>query len=378
MYRGAMDRKFRLDREINRHSGKVKVAVLLSISALFLFLLFFSGMGQTEADDCGCNACHAVVGHGEGWKGCATCHGNPPATASHLKHFGLSTLYEPYGDTSITENFTSGQYYAMSCGNCHPMDGTKHRNGTVEVELYNAAASPGSLKAKNPASANYTPGGTIFYDDKGLPYTLGTCSNVYCHSYNTWTSNGPTVYQGCNAYIPSNLVTTRNYSQPTWGGNSLTCSGCHNNPPLTAYPANDGGIGDSHQWIDDWGYGNLHMYNHGYEPIGCMYCHNDTTRELNYTWVRTPMDVTTMGDVAIYSYSKHVNGTVDVSFDTVNTFPYRTPYNLLTASYDAPTKTCSNVSCHQNQTSVPWGASYKYYMDMSGECDRCHGFGYCP
>ncbi len=357
-----------------RRSGRVKVTVLLAVTVFFLLFLFFSGTRQTGAQDCDCNACHAGVNHGAGWRGCATCHGFPPATGSHLKHFtdsgNILGNYQTYGDTSIAGDYyqtpdAPAPSYLMGCGNCHPIDKAKHQNGTVDVELYSAASPEGSLKAKNPSDAAYNP-------------VLHTCSSVYCHSYNTWTSNGPTADQGCDAYIPSNLVTTRNYSQPIWGGGSLTCSGCHNNPPLTAWPANDGGIGDSHQWIDDWGYGNLHMFNMGFDPIGCIYCHNSTTREINYTWDRSPMDVTTMGDVAIYDYSRHVNGMVDVAFDKVNSFPYRTPYNLLAAAYEPSTKTCSNVSCHLNQTSVPWGASYKYYGNMTGECNRCHEYGYCP
>lgn len=361
------------------NAGVVKVSILLSLAAFFLFLILTMGVQKSTAVDCDCNFCHGDTVHGPGWQGCATCHGNPPATASHVRHFGLNTQYERYGDTSITKDFTSGPYYAMSCGNCHPMDPAKHRNGTVEVELYNAAAPAGSLKARNLPSAVYTPGGTVYYDANGLPYTLGTCSNVYCHSYNEWTTTGPVPDQGCDNSVPSTLlVTTRHYKTPTWGG-SLSCSGCHNNPPTTAWPDNDGGIGDSHQWIDDWGYGNLHMFNHGFDPIGCIYCHNDTVRELNYTWTRDDMDVTSMGDVPIHDYSKHINGTADVAFDRVNTFPYpfNPPYSLSNASYDPSARTCANVSCHQNETVAKWGAPYNYYGWQSGECDRCHWKGFC-
>jgi predicted CxxxxCH...CXXCH cytochrome family protein len=378
---------------------RAKGLVFLSFIVFFSLLIYNTSLYLTpNADaDCDCNFCHGDP-HGPGWLGCGACHGFPPATASHQKHFQSGQLYQKYGDTSITKDFDSfSTAYIMSCGNCHPLDNAKHRNGSVEVELYNANAPAGSLKAKNLPSASYAPGGTVYYDDKGLPYTLGTCSGVYCHSYNSWTSNGPTADQGCDAFIPPNLVTTRNYRQPVWGA-TLTCSGCHGNPPLTQYPANDGGIGDSHQWIDDWGYGNLHAFNHGFDPVRCSYCHNDTTvwqtpcSDPAYTsegscttnggtWFYTRdsiTDVTTMNNVPIQNYSKHVNGTVDVAFDKVTSFPYRTPYSLASASYDPSTKTCSNVSCHQNQTSVPWGASYKYYSWMTGECNRCHHIGYCP
>ena len=61
----------------------------------------------------------------------------------------------------------------------------------VDVELYNPLAPAGSLKALNPASAAYVAGGTVFMDSRGLSYTKGTCSSVYCHSYNDWTTTAP-------------------------------------------------------------------------------------------------------------------------------------------------------------------------------------------
>jgi predicted CxxxxCH...CXXCH cytochrome family protein len=99
-------------------------------------------------------------------------------------------------------------------------------------------APVGSLKAMNPSSAAYVAGPTPLTDDRGLPYTNGTCSSVYCHSYNNWTTT---------ALVPENdpnwqtkVVVTRIYRSVTWGGAPLGCSGCHGNPTQTAYPANDG------------------------------------------------------------------------------------------------------------------------------------------
>lgn len=359
--------------------GAVKTAILLSLVVFFVFLIVTPGVQQTTAADCDCNFCHETVQHSPTWQGCKTCHGNPPATASHLKHFGVSTNYVPYGDTSITKDFAGGQYYGMSCGNCHPLDNVKHRNGMVEVELYNAAAPEGSLKAKNTSSAAYTPGGTVYYDGNGIPYTLGTCSNVYCHSYNSWTTPGgvPTPWpQNQNdPPVPPNTVTTRNYQTLTWGGTSLTCSGCHANPPKTNYYTNAGGSGDSHAWLDDFGYEDLHGYNMGFLwPVSCRTCHNDTVKNLN-TWTYGTFgewsDVSFYGDVPISNYSKHVNGTNDVAFDKVNPLVYRSTFNLTNAVYDPATKTCSNVSCHRSQTTVTWGSPYRWW---SSECYTCHSY----
>jgi predicted CxxxxCH...CXXCH cytochrome family protein len=264
----------------------------------------------------------------------------------------------------------------MNCGNCHPLDIGKHMNGVVEVELYNTLSPAGSLKAKNPAGAGYTPGGTVYYDSRGLPFTLGTCSNVYCHSYNDWTTPGGVPQStDCSSYLPPNLVTTRFFKTPTWGG-TLDCTGCHANPPKTSYPANDGGAGNSHAWIDPYGYEDLHNYNMGFAPVSCRYCHNDTLKQLN-TWTRDAMDVSTLSQVPIDNYARHVNGSNDVAFDRANKFVYRSITSVTGGTYDTASKTCSNVSCHLKQTTVKWGTPYRFYYQI--ECDRCHKYaGLCP
>ena len=88
---------------------------------------------------------------------CLTCHdphkasGGNCASLSRLSaghRFPSETLWRQpgsragYGDTRIAKDFgPDGTSYIFGCGNCHPMDATKHRNGAVEVELYNPAGS---------------------------------------------------------------------------------------------------------------------------------------------------------------------------------------------------------------------------------------------
>lgn len=317
-----------------------------------------------------CHNQHSVVA-----SGCDGCHGAPPATASHLKHFGGAVSQAGYGDLRIAQDFSvSATSYIIGCGNCHPVNPAFHRNGTVEVELYNSQATAGSLKSRNPASAAYVAGSQVITDSKGIPYTEGSCSNVYCHSYNDWTTTAAIPADDPN--WQDKVVVTRIYRTASWGGASLGCSGCHGNPTQTAYPANDGGAGDSHAWIDSYGYGNLHTFNMAADPISCSYCHNATVQQKN-TFTRNSMDVTTLGDVPISNFSKHVNGLNDVAFDTQKPFVYyssssHVSMSLASASYASATKTCSNVSCHQKETSVKWGTPYRVYYDA---CDKCHGYG---
>ena len=390
-------------------SGQIKTAVVLALLIISASSFFFIDTKRIDAEDCDCTFCHGTSNpHGAGWQGCATCHGFPPATGSHAAHFqdsaGIVGNYQQYGSTALAQDYypdqaTPAPAYMMGCGNCHPLDNARHQDGIVDVELYNAAAPADSLKARS-TTALYTAGQQTFSDPNNLPYTLGTCSNVYCHSYNDWTTTGSIPDQGWSASIPANVVTTRYYQSPTWGGSSLTCAGCHGNPPQTTFYTNDGGAGDSHSWLDDsdtaWygvGYDNLHSgWNHGLTPLSCRTCHYDTIKDTATAWRgdiqfwNDPaywwIDVAMFADAPIYNFAKHVNGTNDVAFDKDHVVSYNHTYSLASATYDASAKTCSNVACHYNtdtsegrrpryQQTVPWGAPYRWwYM----ECDRCHHY----
>lgn len=316
-----------------------------------------------------CHNPHTAVASG----GCSSCHDSPPPTASHTKHYGDTSVGARYGDTRITQGF--GNYstaYVFGCGNCHPRDTAKHVNGVVDVELYDHQAPVGSLKAMNPSTAAYVAGPEVFTDNKGLAYTKGTCTSVYCHSYNEWTTTAPIPDGDPN--WQTKTVVTRNYRTVTWGGAPLTCAGCHGNPPETSYLTNDGGAGDSHSWMDSGGYQNLHTYNHGNNaPVSCRYCHVDTVTQTN-TYTADSNGNWTLGAVPITNYSKHVNGSNDVSFYNQNPYVYilnrRTfSKSLEAATYDSVTRNCSNVSCHRNQTTVKWGTPFRR---EGNECYACH------
>jgi predicted CxxxxCH...CXXCH cytochrome family protein len=437
-----------------QNAGVAKLAVLLSLAAFVVFFIFTVRVQQTKAADCDCGYCHGSNHHGDNWSGCSACHDSPPQTGTHLIHYNsAATQVLSYGDTSVTS--TDGAY-KFGCGNCHPLDNTKHRNGIVEVELYDAAAPSGSLKVKNPPDAEYTAGANIStYPHKveGQPdfsYSDGTCSKVYCHSGYTVTSGNvgnpltypanpvppgyklnivTDYYTGLTKYIMdetcSNLTYapyTVNYQRvyattPPWGTNSdglnttfTTCKECHEFPLTTYTPEVQKGVGDGHQWLsfdDYWGewYNYGHAYNMGYfDPIPCRACHYGTVAELGSTYVTEGLKpysyIIAYNPVQLASRIMHVNGTPDVGFDTVNgvrfynywgycsgpwdpTCPIDYTYGLQAATYDSGTKTCSNVSCHYDQTSPPYGASKKWQNNVkwgapqdqpfgSAKCDICH------
>lgn len=377
-----------------RKTGKERFLIIMKGFALLLVFTLFaliaglmastSSIAQTAA----CSSCHGVGPHGPDWAGgCSTCHDSPPQTGTHLTHYGSAPLaILLYSSTSITS--TDGAY-RFGCGNCHPLDFAKHNNGTVDVELYNANSPAGSLKAKNPSNAAYVPGSTASaYVSKisggnSFSYSNGTCNNIYCHSGYTVTS-GPVgdplvAMDPIPTYDPYTVTYSRVYkTTPQWGtsGTFSACTECHEFPLTTSAPSVQAGVGDSHQWIDDYGYGNLHAYNMGFDPISCRTCHYGIVTQAN-TWIRAN-DVTIYDAVPLASRKLHVNGTRDVILDTVNPVTYASAYSgttimsLASATYAPATKTCSTVACHQQQTSVQWGKPYRWWD--STECNLCHSY----
>jgi len=349
----------------------MKMKKKICAGALAFVGLAIPSLGLGAFGDIPCSNCH-------GWndctspKGeCGSCHALPPATGAHLAHFGGVNQPVTYGDLRLTADFAGGQAVTVNligCGNCHPLDAASHGNGVWgDIELANPAAPAGSIKAAN-SGASYAP-------------ATGTCGNVYCHSANSWTTEGDVPMPWPAGSLPDNIVTTRVYKDVQWNsGTTLGCNGCHGNSPKTGSPDNSGGSGDSHYWIDDYGYEDLHVWNHGFAAIGCRTCHYETVREPSTTGIG-PDGLRFYNDVALFDKARHVNGAVDVVFDTENGFTYNASsgaitYDFAGAAYDPATKTCTNVGCHNGGTkaedSVVWGTPYRWWDDQ--ECDRCHQF----
>lgn len=379
------------------------VASLL-LSTLVAMPALIASPAAAGSVPCDCQSCHGDH-HGDNWAGCSACHDSPPQTGSHLAHYNSAPLMSlRYGDTSVD---STADAYLFGCGNCHPLDSVNHRNNTVDIELYNPAAPAGSIKAKNPADAAYT---------AGVDPATGTCSNVYCHSGNTFTSSAvgiPLTYpasavppgyllnmsyimdETCSnlTYDPYTVISARSYATtPPWGtsGTFGACTECHEFPLTTYAPEVSAGVGDSHQWVDDTnGWNWRHAYNMGFDAIPCRTCHNTTvTAAAGSYWApagRNGEWIVAYNPVPLASRIPHVNGVPDVAFDTVDLVPYRENLSLVGASYEPSTKTCSNVSCHYNPTGssqrwqqkVQWGGPWRYgEPGTNAECDVCHRYGY--
>ncbi|MDD2922372.1 MAG: cytochrome c3 family protein [Anaerolineales bacterium] len=329
-----------------------------------------------------CVSCHVTDGR-VGGGACDSCHGAPPTGGAHLKHSSASAV--GYG---MVGAFSDSTNYIFGCGECHPTDSAFHRDGTVEVDLNPTTAPPGSLKARNSVAASYDTG-------------TDTCGGAYCHSGETVSSGaisnpdytidgtGRRVYtldsHGNMTYTPpytDSIVFGRDYKPtPKWNTQSISglCTDCHAFPLTTSVPSVQAGVGDSHQWVDDYGYGNLHAYNMSYEPIPCSTCHDGEVSPPPATgiwWSRSGMDVTTYSPLPIVDRTNHVNGMPNVKFTATplvyNTFSYgAVSFDLSLASYDPNQRACGNVGCHLAQNYAVWGAPYRWWTD---ECDLCHRY----
>lgn len=378
-----------------------------------------------------CSGCHPYAGvvpldpttHVNGTLdvsvGCDACHGAPPDTGAHRRHFGPSTptLVTAYGDTRNVDELAPGgsAAYMFGCGNCHPTDPANHRNGTVDVVLFEPGASPASLKARNTSTA---------------AYAGGTCSGVYCHSSG----------QQAPVYVAS----------PPWTGTftGRRCAACHGNPP--AYPSGGAGTATANGHLvladDGWEFGHFgglpgpwHGGEHGTRaaPITCQTCHYETVDPasvgpggLYYLDTSGLYDLggplgyrceschtgaagaPVAGPGAVLT-ARHVDGQRDVVFDPRTSIPASVtglplgsarpafPYwviaspsslppnsaqndttwslHLAGARYDAASRTCSSVPCHLAQsfgTGAPaydplrWGVAPVGYAT----CSACHQY----
>jgi predicted CxxxxCH...CXXCH cytochrome family protein len=364
-----------------------------------------NGTTCQATQDEACTTCHA---HDKGFAagGCDSCHGYPPATASHATHYGFDVgTGDGYGSTKVTADYAgqigSPNVYVFGCGNCHSTDMGLHRNGTVDIVLNDPGAPAGSLKARNPVNAAYTPGGTVYHDDRGLPYTLGTCSNVYCHSSG---QANPT------------------YVNATWGTPSAEyrCARCHGAPPNYT----NGGIGsgqeNNHYTLNDPWYGeaghlnSIHSYTHDgsitRDVINCATCHFETiTRYDNTTfpdilsyaeggyyacdYCHTASTVPPINNPAeLASTFAHVNGDRDVVFDpgpvrtllSLSSVPplwtrhpasgstpqYDESSAMALATYDPVTKSCSVIPCH-TAPMFSYSCTTDAQCVAAGEGDKC-------
>lgn len=339
------------------------IFLLMSISGI-LFLIFTA---NASAEDC--RECHFV-----------------PGDSSHQLHSSLNIVNPVYGNTGYTYKYSkNADEYGFNCGNCHPQDISKHKNGFLDTELYSRTAS--GLKKMNSKNASF--------DKKKR-----TCSGVYCHSSG------------------ENKINLNYKETPAWESSfgEFKCQGCHGSPP--SYP-NVKGRENSHfnaeygsghllgiHWDSTKGHTKESFLQKRSSNMGCSTCHYSTiTEDTDTTFVdnvtglftcsRCHDDKSVMGKNrtgTIANKALHVNGVVDVSFSTkkfkTTARMIRAPIGwkrtgkkgdatgydelisgLRIAKYIPEEKKCMNIACHLTGKEVRWG-------EQIG-CDSCHG-GFLP
>ncbi|MBE0503877.1 MAG: CxxxxCH/CxxCH domain-containing protein, partial [Desulfuromonadales bacterium] len=248
--------------------------------------------------------------------GCDGCHGYPPSANvvggpnGYAAGYTLST----FKDESITPHAAhaagSGNY-SFSCSSCHLNNNHNSANSFQDVFL------GGSYSSLASGNGNMTP----TYNGTGL----GTCAAVYCHS-----NGGARTSDIARTYTAAAI--------PAWTAGSTTgaittCNACHDNSnAMTNGSA-------------------AHAAHLALAGVTCKTCH-----------VTTADSATALAAGAIGS--THVNGTINVAFDTSGFITVgATPYT-------AATGTCA-VYCHSNGVSF---ASPDWDVATSGDCGACHQY----
>ena len=239
---------------------------------------------------------------------CASCHNyKAPAAA-------MSTGQHTYHIN--TPNIGKLKCYQCHAETVYTNDSTilysngKHINGVKDVHFYGFNGISGVYNS-----------------------TTKTCSSVYCHS------SGQTKSTDTHGATP----TFRVISSWTKTGITYTCKSCHG--------------GSTGGFVSQFGEPNYADYSsatmawfngHG-EPghvsfaSDCSKCHYGTA------------SIHTVNGFATITGTNHLNGTIDVNFRSD-----------ITGTWNATSKTCTNVSCHgPNSGTLRWGGH--------GNCQQCHG-----
>ena len=284
---------------------------------------------------------------------CGSCHGASsaavPLSGSHSRHADGSGTYghdRKYACTICHNGIISGSDPAYSIA-----DKTKHINRMVDWR-FDSTYSLIKPNSSYTYSAQYSIASGVMSASDGTTRAYGTCT-VYCHSDAQGADGngkgGPT-----------------SYSSFTWGGKSsftgkFACGSCHK----------AGGI--SHDTSNNMISSGSHTQHYkGY--YSCSICH---------------FGITSGGGCGVNCHSslgenRHVNGLVEVSFSSF-TNPATAFYNKNPASWSTDSKgylpgsgyaSCSNVSCHNDGTSVSTGVLVSIKTatwGAVGQCGSCHG-----
>jgi len=269
------------------------------------------------------NTCSSLYCHGGGTSTLAALGGGTnvkPSWEGGSSQAACGSCHGVTGDTYKTRGSHGvhvGNGYGMlglACSNCHGIkENNYHVDGKVEWEFYSTAKRL-NLAVTNPAYTPASGNGTAGVKGSTLNLapsaSFGTCA-VYCHSDGRGNFASPL---------------------PVWGGPPLNCGSCHINQTSTF-----NGSHEKHSKSSALG---------GY-GIECTICHLGSG----------------------FASSRHVNGTIEVIFDTSVVGP--------SATFNSVGKTCFNILCHVTTatTGPTWGVPSTGNYDTGTykpTCIGCH------
>ena len=282
---------------------------------------------QLEADGPVCNTCHELNrGYGNGPESCHDCHDFP----EHVT-----------GEAWL--NRTSPDYHGSStlnCVDCHDL--------SLECTECHFDATGGN----SPSDWNH---GTTPHDQ--LEVNGPVCNT--CHELNRGYGNGPESCHDCHALnthaVPfsDHELQARNdpascqecHGADLNGGSGPACSECHTaDSPLTALNCTSC---------------------HDKPPAGADYPNTNGAHTVHNLLAGVTGACTICHQGAGTQTAAHYDAVVEVTFSGYNA-------NSGTASYDAGSDTCSQVSCHGGKNTRPW---FSGSINVNTECNACHSSG---
>jgi predicted CxxxxCH...CXXCH cytochrome family protein len=305
---------------------------------------------------CHSNGAGAFANPSPVWGGssltCLSCHPVSALRGAHAAHIG-GLIPTTYGDTG---NYSTTTEYRFGCANCHPTTVASHLDGHIDVTL--VPTSDGSLRSKNNPSVLI---GGIGNTGSGITGTSGStvvCAASYCHSNG---GTGPDL-----AYVAS----------PNWYGTFTgdRCAMCHT-------PATTSGAHNAHVSINGIHAGRIAdadgnlISGYAAPTILCATCHSTSAsadNSVNKTIHLNGIANFSLATVNVVSKAQ----IAPASFGEYSTIWTRTTYKvdsgsfdiskkaLSTGSWNAGTKTCSNIACHNTGTPVWTGGAVS--------CVTCH------
>lgn len=283
------------------------------------------GYSSVTDDTCSKSTCHTPRNYTRTWKkptDCNGCHGTIRLRGATERAYNLQTTMSH----KIHINYTGvanppaawGKNYRFACTNCHYNVGNNystHYSGQVNITSNGPINTVGGqFYTRGRSFKGFTTGGEV--------QSTTTCTKVYCHGNFT---NGTTT------------------TKPSWkkGATTLYCIGCHKAKTARIAAWTNGTTMPARH--------PKHVRTSTYN-FACSKCH-----------VRTVSNNTTV----FFQYSAHVNGQVNVVFDSVS------------GTFNGSTKSCLTSYCHSrgDTQAAPYSmANYTAkWTDSNKGCNYCHG-----